>query len=117
MHRLLIVDDEDHIRKLYKDYLSREGYEVVTAASAEEALKIAAEIGLDLVVLDIELEETTGLEVLKKIKEQYPALPVILNSAYSTYKSDFHTWVADAYVVKSSDIVPLKEKIKELVKV
>ncbi len=117
MHRLLIVDDEDHIRKLYKDYLSREGYEVVTAASADEALKIAAEIGLDLVVLDIELEETTGLEVLKKIKEQYPALPVILNSAYSTYKSDFHTWVADAYVVKSSDIVPLKEKIKELVKV
>ncbi|SYZ74246.1 Response regulator receiver protein [Candidatus Zixiibacteriota bacterium] len=117
MHKLLIVDDEDHIRKLYRDYLTREGYEVVTAASADEAMKVVAEAAPDLVVLDIELVETTGLEVLKTLKEKYPALPVILNSAYSTYKSDFHTWVADAYIVKSSNMVPLKEKINELVKI
>ena len=42
-------------------------------------------------------------------------LPIILNSAYSTYKSDFQSWLADAYVVKSSNLEELKRKVKELV--
>jgi DNA-binding response OmpR family regulator len=114
MNRLLIVDDEDHIRKLYKDFFSREGYQVTAVASGEEALQALARENYDIIVLDIELEETSGLEVLKSIKESRPELPIILNSAYSVYKSDFHTWMADAYIVKSSDLHPLKEKIREL---
>ncbi len=115
MHKLLIVDDEDHIRKLYKDFLSREGYEVTAAASGDEAIRMVEQKKFDLVVLDIELEDTTGLDLLKILKEKYPELPVVLNSAYSTYKDDFHTWVADAYILKSSDMLPLKNKIRELV--
>ena len=109
MKKLLVVDDEDHIRKLYTDVFTREGYKVETAATGDEALAKAAATSFDLVILDIELEETSGLELLN--------LPVILNSAYSTYKADFHTWVADGYILKSSDITPLREKIKELVMV
>jgi DNA-binding response OmpR family regulator len=115
MSKLLVIDDEDHIRKLYKDFLSREGYDVTTVASGEEALDIVNRDRFDLVILDIELEDASGLDVLKQFKEEHPELPVILNSAYSTYKSDFHTWVADAYILKSSDIQPLKNKIRELV--
>ncbi len=115
MKKLLVVDDEDHIRKLYSDVFTREGYQVETAATGEEALAKAAAAHFDLVVLDIELEETSGLELLKRFKESFSNLPVILNSAYSTYKADFHTWVADGYILKSSDITPLREKIKELV--
>ncbi|MCX6826016.1 MAG: response regulator [candidate division Zixibacteria bacterium] len=117
MHRLLIVDDEDHIRKLYRDFLIREGYEVKTVASGEEALDMVATGNFDLVVLDIELEDASGLDILKQFKEKHPHLPIILNSAYSTYKSDFNTWLADAYIQKSSDIKPLKDKIKELVEI
>jgi DNA-binding NtrC family response regulator len=115
VNRILVVDDEDHIRKLYKDYFTREGYEVVTTSGGEEALQAASERQFDLVVLDIELEDASGLQVLKQFKEKHPNLPVILNSAYATYKSDFNTWVADAYILKSSDILPLREKIRELV--
>jgi len=115
MSRLLIIDDEDHIRKLYKDYFTREGHQVVAVASGHEALEAAAGQKFDLAILDIELEETSGLEVLKDFKERHPELPIILNSAYSTYKSDFHTWIADAYIVKSSDLQPLRNKIREMV--
>jgi DNA-binding response OmpR family regulator len=115
MSKLLVVDDEDHIRKLYKDFFSREGYNVITVATGEEALAAADNEGLDLIVLDIELEEESGLNVMKQLKERHPELPIVLNTAYSTYKSDFHTWIADAYVMKSSDLQPLKNKIKELV--
>jgi len=115
MSRLLVVDDEDHIRKLYKDFFTRDGFQVETAASGEEAFRLAEEKEFDLVILDIELEETSGLDILKRFKEEYPHLPVVLNSAYSTYKADFHTWVADGYILKSSDIQPLRQKVKELV--
>ncbi len=115
MNKLLVIDDEDHIRKLYKDYFSRDGYHVVAVATGDEALQAAGKEDFDLAILDIELEETSGLEVLKLFKENHPNLPIILNSAYSTYKSDFHTWIADAYIVKSSDLQPLKNKVKEMV--
>ena len=68
----------------------------------------------DLIVLDIELEESSGLDLLKQIKHEYPDIMVVLNSAYAVYKSDFHTWLADGYIVKSSDIKPLKDKIESL---
>lgn len=115
MPDILIVDDENHIRKLYTEFLTREGYQVMSVAGGKEALEIVAHRKFDLVILDIELEDASGLEILKRFKSEHPDLPVILNSAYSIYKSDFSTWLADAYILKSSDITSLKEKIKELV--
>jgi DNA-binding NtrC family response regulator len=114
MHKLLLVDDEAHVRKLYEEILSRDGYDVTTVATARDAMNILKRESFSLIVLDIELEESSGLDILKELKKLYPDIPVILNSAYAIYKSDFHTWVADAYVVKSSDMEPLKEKIREL---
>ena len=69
--------------------------------------------GRDLVVLDIRLEGMDGIDCLRTIMEKRRDLPVILNSAYSTYKQDFASWMADAYVVKSADLTELKDKIKE----
>jgi DNA-binding NtrC family response regulator len=113
MTKLLVVDDEKNVRKLYETELSREGYEVVTAESAEEALEMMEEGAPDLVVLDIRLEGMDGIDCLRTIMEKRRDLPVILNSAYSTYKQDFASWMADAYVVKSADLTELKDKIKE----
>jgi DNA-binding NtrC family response regulator len=114
MNKLLLVDDEAHVRMLYEQTLSRDGYDIVTVATAEEALETLRRNNRDLIILDIELEESSGLDILKDLKREFPDIPVILNTAYAVYKSDFHTWVADAYVVKSSDMEPLKEKIREL---
>lgn len=114
MANLLVVDDEIHIRKLYQEAFSREGYNVVTAADGDSACDIIKANKIDVIILDIELSETSGLEILKKFKVENPNSAVILNSAYSVYKSDFSSWLADAYVMKSSDIKPLINTVKEL---
>jgi two-component system response regulator (stage 0 sporulation protein F) len=55
-----------------------------------------------------------GIEVLRKIKERWIELPVILCSCYHHYKQDFGTWASDGYIVKSSDLSELKEMIREI---
>ncbi|OGC83247.1 MAG: two-component system response regulator, partial [candidate division Zixibacteria bacterium RBG_16_43_9] len=80
----------------------------------EEAVLLTKKNFPDLVVLDIKIKKLHGLEVLKKIKEFNKDLPVVLNSAYETFKSDFSSWIADAYLIKSSNLAELKEKIAEL---
>jgi DNA-binding NarL/FixJ family response regulator len=55
-----------------------------------------------------------GIEVLRKIKERWAELPVILCSCYHHYKQDFGTWASDGYIVKSSDLSELKEMIREI---
>jgi DNA-binding response OmpR family regulator len=112
---ILVVDDEDHIRKLYEKELTEEGYQVRTATRGEEALKIAESQPPDVVILDIKLEGQNGLEILGNLRKINPNLPIILNSAYSIYKSDFHSWLADAYLVKSPNLEELKSKIRELI--
>ena len=114
MKTILVVDDDDAIRTLLKDELVDEGYEVMTAANARDALKMVQEEALDLVILDIRMPGMDGLEALPRILGLKEGLPVILNTAYTQYQESFMSWAADAYVVKSSDLSELKEKIKEL---
>ncbi len=112
---VLVVDDEDHILKLYEKELSDEGYKVRTTSAGEQALRIAEKESPNLVILDIKLQNQNGLEILGGLRKLNRDTPIILNSAYSTYKSDFQSWLADAYLVKSSNLDELKKKIKELV--
>jgi DNA-binding NtrC family response regulator len=111
MARLLVVDDEDNIRLLYAQELSDEGYEVVTAASAGEAVDKLHGEEFDLVVLDVKLKNESGIELLQKIVKERHDLPVILCTAFSCYKDEFSAWLADGYVVKSSDLQELKSEI------
>jgi DNA-binding NtrC family response regulator len=60
------------------------------------------------------MPEMDGLEVLAKIVSRYKKMPVILHTAYAHYKNDFMTWLADAFVVKSSDLSVLRKTVKEL---
>ena len=68
----------------------------------------------DLVVLDIQLDQESGLELLQQIAKEQEKVPVILCSAYSSYKDDFSSWLADAYVVKSSNLDELKEEVRRI---
>ncbi len=114
MATILVVDDEAHLRMLYKKEFENDGYTVITAASAEHAEALIRTSPPDLVILDIELNDSNGLEFLNRLRQERRDLAVVLHSAYATYKSDFQSWLADAYVMKSSDLVPLKEKVTEL---
>jgi len=114
MPKLLIVDDETYIRMLYKKEFEGDGYEVFVASGPTEALEIMTSQSPDLVILDIELGDQSGLTLLNRMRQEFRDCAVVLNSAYSTYKSDFQSWLADAYIMKSSDLKPLKNKVKTL---
>lgn len=114
MAKLLVVDDESGIRLLYSQELTDEGHEVVTAASASEAVEKLEADSFDLVVLDIKLKNESGLDLLQKIVKERHDMLVILSTAFSCYKDDFSAWLADGYVVKSSDLQELKDEIKRV---
>lgn len=111
MSRILIVDDEANIRTLYREELTDEGYEVVTAASIPETIEKLKESAFDLAVLDIKLKNESGIELLQQLVKERHDMPVILCSAFSCYKDDFSAWLADGYVVKSGDLSELKSEI------
>jgi DNA-binding response OmpR family regulator len=111
--KVLIVDDDPHLRKLYEEELLDEGYEVHIASSGKEALEVFAKVNPDIVTLDILMPGMDGIEVLRKLKDQKPGLPVIMSTAYD-YRDDFSVWASDAYVVKSADMTELKSTIKRL---
>lgn len=113
MKRLLVVDDEKHIRLLYKTEFEAEGYHVDIAADAQEALEKFEKERFDLVILDIRMPGMDGIEALGKFLGRDNKLPVIINSAYDSYKDNFMSWAADSYVVKSGDLTELKQKVKE----
>ncbi len=112
--KILVVDDEKSIRLLLTEELTDEGYDVITAESGEMALRMIKDEKPDLVTLDIKMPGEDGLSVLREIREIEYDLPVIICSAYSTFKTDFSAVAADHYVVKSSSFDELKSKIKEI---
>lgn len=114
MPTILVVDDEPGLRLLYSAELEDEGYQVVTADNCNEAAAVLEERQIDLVVLDIQIRQESGLEMLQQIVKERSGLPVILCSAYNCYKDDFASWLADSYVVKSSDLSELKNEIRRL---
>ena len=116
MSKLLVVDDDKNLSILYEQELTDEGHEVTLASSAPQALDYLKTHHPDLIVLDISMPGMDGIEALGKILAKDKSMPVILNTAYSTYKDNFMTWSADAYVVKSGDLTELQAKIKEVLK-
>ena len=112
-HKIMVVDDEVNQALLYEQELIDEEYEVVLAHSGKEALEVLEKGSIDLVILDIGMPEMDGLEVLEQMLSINNKISVILNTAYPSYKDNFMSWAADAYVVKSSDITELKKKIKQ----
>ncbi|MBI5522846.1 MAG: response regulator [Desulfarculus sp.] len=112
MPKILIVDDEEHIRFLYSEELTDEGYEVVTADSGLKLLERIDAEKPDLIILDIKMVDYNGLDLLQDIRNKYYDLPVILCTAYDTFKEDMKSIAADFYVIKSFDLTELKNKIK-----
>lgn len=112
--RILVVEDEKPLCLLYEEELSKEGYEVTAVTDAESALAKLAQGQFDLIVTDIRMPGKNGIELITQIMGLRKDIPIIINSAYQSYKEDFMTWAADAYVVKSSSLDELKGRIKQL---
>ncbi|GAB4255428.1 MAG: response regulator [Deferrisomatales bacterium] len=112
MARILIVDDEEHIRTLYTLELEDDGHEVLALETGKGIEEHIAEFEPDVIILDIKMVDVSGLDVLQEVRNRFYDLPVILCSAYGMYKGDIKSIAADYYVVKSSDLTELKTKIR-----
>ena len=114
MEKVLCVDDDLSLLRLYQDELTEEGYEVVLAKDGKEAITKFEKENPQVVVMDIRMPVMDGIEALTNLLGKDRQIPVILNTAYPQYKENFMTWGAEAYVVKSSDLTELKQKIREV---
>lgn len=113
-HTILVVDDEESVRLLYKEELEEEGYSVITAEDGEEALRKVSLHRPDLITLDIRMPGMDGIEVLHRIREMDKDIPVIMSTAYGEYRHDFNIWASDAYVIKTANLEELKRNIRRL---
>ncbi len=110
--RVLVVDDEKHIRLLYQEELANEGYVLATSDGLESILDVIAREKPHVVVLDIKLGgNRSGLDLLQEIRSKDQQLPVILSTAYDSFQHDLKSIAADYYVVKSVDLAELKNKV------
>lgn len=116
MSTVLVVDDEKNLREFYRIELTREGYEVITASTGKEAMGVLENRLPDAVIMDIRMPDMDGIEALGKMVARYKNIPIILNTAYSSYRNDFRAWAAEAYVVKSSDLTTLKQTLRDVLK-
>lgn len=112
--KVLVVDDEKHIRMLYQEELESEGYVVATSDGEEPILAVLEREKPAVVVLDIKLGPTrSGLDLLQEIRGKDQLIPVILSTAYDSFQHDLKSIAADYYVVKSVDLTELKSKVSQ----
>ncbi|WP_018123195.1 response regulator [Desulfovibrio oxyclinae] len=112
-HKILVVDNEKHIRMLYREELEAEGFQVATSDGEEDILDVIHREEPDIVILDIKLGvNRSGLDLLQEIRTESQTLPVILSTAYDSYQHDIKSIAADYYVVKSVDLTELKDKVR-----
>ena len=117
MKKILVCDDEISILNMIKIFLTKEGYEVITANCGREALSLISSKSPDLIVLDVMLPDINGFDILKTISTKYK-IPVIMLTA----KSDTVDKIlglefgADDYVTKPFDMRELSARIKALLR-
>jgi DNA-binding response OmpR family regulator len=115
MPRILIVDDQTHVRELFSEELSHEGYRVESVADAESIWRHLKDTRPDLVLLDLYLHGFEGCELLRDIKRIDPNLPVLIVTAYDNFTDDPRLAQADGYVIKSFvSLGELKKKIAHI---
>ena len=114
MPKVLLVDDEESIRTFYAEVLSDSGYEVITAGMCREALKRMNAETPSAVILDIRMDDCDGLDLLQEMRLAHPNVPIILNTAYDSFREDIKAVAADEYVLKSHNVSDLTTKLAEL---
>jgi DNA-binding response OmpR family regulator len=117
MARILVVEDDEPLRSLYKYELEEEGHEVIIADDGKTALNSLEQSSYDLILLDMVMPEMDGLKTLEKIASLQKRTPVILHTAYLQSKAEVLSGLADACLTKSSDLSILKSTIKKLLEI
>lgn len=117
MHTILIVDDDDQLRKSFEKLLTQEGYQVRSAASGEAGIAAVEDVCPDLVILDIRLPGMNGLTAFERLHAMEPKLPVIIMTAYGTTETAIKATKMGAfdYILKPFDIPEMLATIRSAI--
>ena len=116
--RILIVDDDENIRKVLTAILEDKGYNIEAVASATEAIKRTEKRFYNLALIDIRLPDMEGINLLTKIKDTTPRMRKIIITGYPTLQNavDAVNKGADAYIMKPFDVERVMNTIREQLK-
>ncbi|HVO92946.1 MAG TPA: sigma-54 dependent transcriptional regulator, partial [Terriglobales bacterium] len=110
---ILIADDDEVSCQLFAEALTSEGHQVQLATSGDEALSRLAENGHDLLIIDVRMPGTSGLEVTRMVHDQYPTLPVVVMTAFGsidTAVEAIHEGAFD-FISKPMNLAELKKTV------
>jgi two-component system response regulator AtoC len=112
---ILVVDDDALVRKTLSSILSTEGYVVETTENGKQALKAVKNGRFDVALIDIQLPDTEGVDLLLKLKQKQPQMVRIIITGYPSMDNAIKTlnYGADAYILKPFDSVQLLETIRK----
>jgi len=113
MSNILLIDDQPYVGELLTDELAEEGHHITCVEDADYVMAFVEDSRPDLVLLDLYLQGFEGWDLLESIKRYDPTVPVLILTAYDTFKDDPRSEQADGYVIKSFDTGELKAKISE----
>jgi DNA-binding NtrC family response regulator len=113
---ILVVDDDEGVRNMLFSVLSDEGFSVEVAANGKEAIKICQKLAFDVALVDIELPDMKGTELLNRLKELQPKMVKIIITGHPTLDSAMKAVNerADGYVLKPFEVTELLMKIRKL---
>jgi CheY-like chemotaxis protein len=109
--KILLVEDDPNECLLYQRELGEQGHRVIVAQDGPQALVECEQSAPDLVIMDVSMPGMDGIDVMSRMLCKNHKLPIIINTAYASYKEDFRSWAADAYIIKSPDLTELKQAV------
>ena len=116
--RILVVEDNPKNLKLVRDVLTYAGYEVIEATSGEDGVRLAAELGPDLILMDLQLPGIDGAEALRQIRATETAVPVVAVTAFAMNDDRTRAFEAgfDGYVEKPISVRALPQQVSDFLK-
>ncbi len=115
---LLAIDDEAPILDLLREYLTAQGYRMSTAGNGTEARRIVESDPPDLIISDLQLEETDGLHLIEQLRPLVPDCPVILLTGVlfdAQVVEENLKWKVSAYISKTAPLQQLLQEIRRLI--
>jgi two-component system, NtrC family, response regulator GlrR len=111
---ILVAEDEEASRLLYFEELSDEGYRVITAENGLQVLGTLEDEKVDLLMTDIKMPDMHALEMIPKVREEHPALPILVVSAFKGMEEDFtlKEFNISGFFAKPVNMEILKKKIR-----
>jgi DNA-binding NtrC family response regulator len=117
LNSVLIIDDDAEMRKMLNEALSNEGYSVETAANGKDAIKACGKLPFDFALIDVELPDVKGTELVTKLKSVQPKMVNVIITGYPSIENAMKAVneKADGYILKPFKISVLLETMKKLV--